>query len=73
MLLAVSSNEIFIKNSTNEYLFKFNKKNYQKIIDGLTFIWITNGIGQNNAKLALRETFYELDTLYNINSFNTLS
>ena len=28
MLLAVRSNEIFVKDSTNEYLFKFNKMVY---------------------------------------------
>lgn len=38
-----------------------------KTINGLTFIWITDGTGWNNAKLPLNETFNVLDTLYNIN------
>lgn len=41
--------------------------NKVKNIDGLTFIWITDGTGWNNAKLPLNETFNVLDTLYNIN------
>ena len=41
-----------------------------KTINGLTFIWITDGIGWNNAKLPLNETFNVLDTLYNINDLD---
>ena len=41
--------------------------NKVKNIDGLTFIWITDGTGWNYAKLPLNETFNVLDTLYNIN------
>lgn len=41
--------------------------NKVKNIDGLTFIWITDGTGWNNAKLPLNETFKVLDTLYSIN------
>lgn len=37
-----------------------------KRVDGLTFIWFTDGIGWNFAKKNLEETFNELDTLYNI-------
>ena len=44
--------------------------NKVKKIDGLTFIWITDGLGWNNAKLPLNETFNELDTLYNINDLD---
>ena len=44
--------------------------NKVKNIDGLTFIWITDGIGWNNAKLPLNETFNVLDTLYNINDLD---
>lgn len=40
--------------------------NKVKNIDGLTFIWITDGAGWNHAKLPLNETFNVLDTLYNI-------
>lgn len=36
-------------------------------IDNFSFIWITDGQGWNSAKNNLRETFYELPTLYNIN------
>lgn len=44
--------------------------NKVKEINGLTFIWITDGIGWNNAKLPLNETFNVLDTLYNINDLD---
>jgi type II restriction enzyme len=37
-----------------------------KQIDGLTFIWITDGIGWLSAKNNLKETFNTMDTLYNI-------
>ena len=35
-------------------------------IDGVTFIWFTDGCGWNSAKNNLEETFDILDTLYNI-------
>lgn len=35
-------------------------------IDGVTFIWCTDGKGWKNAKDNLEETFNELDTVYNI-------
>lgn len=35
-------------------------------IDGVTFIWFTDGCGWNNAKNNLEETFDVLDTVYNI-------
>lgn len=38
-----------------------------KQIDGLTFIWFTDGTGWNSAKKNLEETFNELETMYNIN------
>ena len=38
-----------------------------KKIDGVTFIWFTDGIGWNSARKNLEETFNELETLYNIN------
>ena len=38
-----------------------------KIIDGITFIWITDGLGWHDAKNNLKETFNELETMYNIN------
>jgi len=38
-----------------------------KVIDGITFIWITDGLGWHDAKNNLRETFNELETMYNIN------
>ena len=41
--------------------------NKVKNINGLTFIWITDGTGWKNARKNLEETFNELDTLYNIN------
>ena len=37
-----------------------------KKIDGVTFIWFTDGTGWNSARKNLEETFNELDTLYNI-------
>jgi len=40
--------------------------NKVKQIDGVTFIWITDGVGWNNARIPLNETFNVLDTLYNI-------
>lgn len=44
--------------------------NKVKNIDGLTFIWITDGTGWNNARLPLNETYNVLDTLYNINDLD---
>lgn len=41
-----------------------------KKIDGLTFIWITDGTGWNHAKLPLNETFNVLDTLYSIDDLD---
>ena len=38
-----------------------------KKINGVIFIWITDGVGWNYAKNNLEETFNELETLYNIN------
>lgn len=35
-------------------------------IDGVTFIWFTDGFGWNSAKNNLEETFDVLDTIYNI-------
>ena len=35
-------------------------------IEGVTFIWFTDGCGWNNAKNNLEETFDVLDTIYNI-------
>ena len=37
-----------------------------KKVNGLTFIWFTDGIGWKNARKNLEETFNELETLYNI-------
>ena len=37
-----------------------------KKINGVTFIWFTDGMGWKGAKKNLEETFNELDTLYNI-------
>ena len=44
--------------------------NKVKQIDGLTFIWITDGTGWNHAKLPLNETFNVLDTLYSIDDLD---
>lgn len=38
-----------------------------KKVNGVTFIWITDGTGWNSARNNLEETFNEMDTLYNIN------
>ena len=37
-----------------------------KKVNGVTFIWFTDGIGWNSARKNLEETFNELETLYNI-------
>ena len=42
-----------------------------KIIDGITFIWITDGLGWHDAKNNLKETFNELETMYNINDLES--
>ena len=38
-----------------------------KKVEGVTFIWFTDGQGWNSARKNLEETFNVLDTLYNIN------
>lgn len=38
-----------------------------KKVNGVTFIWFTDGTGWNSAKKNLEETFNELETIYNIN------
>lgn len=38
-----------------------------KKVDGVTFMWFTDGTGWNSAKKNLEETFNELETIYNIN------
>ena len=38
-----------------------------KKVEGVTFIWFTDGTGWKSAKKNLEETFNELETLYNIN------
>lgn len=42
-----------------------------KNVNGLTFIWFTDGTGWKNARKNLEETFNELETLYNINDLET--
>lgn len=37
-----------------------------KNVNGVTFIWFTDGIGWNSARKNLEETFNELETIYNI-------
>ena len=37
-----------------------------KKVDGVTFIWFTDGTGWNRARKNLEETFNELETMYNI-------
>ena len=41
-----------------------------KKVNGLTFIWITDGQGWKIARKNLEETFNELETIYNINDLN---
>lgn len=41
-----------------------------KKVNGLTFIWITDGQGWKTARKNLEETFNELDTIYNINDLD---
>lgn len=38
-----------------------------KNVNGVTFIWFTDGTGWNSARKNLEETFNEMDTLYSIN------
>lgn len=38
-----------------------------KKVEGITFIWFTDGTGWNSARKNLEETFNELETIYNIN------
>ena len=38
-----------------------------KRVNGVTFIWFTDGLGWLSARKNLEETFNELDTIYNIN------
>ena len=75
-----TNNQIYVI-ETNFYSSKGSKLNetarsYELIankvkqIDGLTFIWITDGIGWKHAKLSLNETFNVLETLYNINDLD---
>lgn len=37
-----------------------------KKVDGVTFLWFTDGTGWNSARKNLEETFNELETMYNI-------
>lgn len=41
-----------------------------KKVDGVTFIWFTDGIGWKSARKNLEETFNELETLYNIDDLD---
>lgn len=41
-----------------------------KLVNGVTFIWITDGVGWFDAKNNLEETFNVLDTLYNIDDLD---
>ena len=41
-----------------------------KKVDGVTFIWFTDGLGWKSARKNLEETFNELPTLYSINDLN---
>ena len=38
-----------------------------KKVDGITFVWFTDGLGWKDARKNLEETFNELETMYNIN------
>ena len=35
-------------------------------IEGITFIWVTDGVGWKSARKNLEETFNSMKTLYNI-------
>lgn len=41
-----------------------------KKVNGVTFIWFTDGLGWRSARRNLEETFNELPTLYNINDLD---
>ncbi len=41
-----------------------------KKVNGVTFIWFTDGLGWRGARRNLEETFNELSTLYNINDLD---
>ena len=41
-----------------------------KRIDGFKFIWFTDGLGWKDAKNNLKETFDNMDNIYNINDIN---
>lgn len=41
-----------------------------KKVDGVTFIWFTDGLGWKSAKKNLEETFNELETIYNIDDLD---
>lgn len=41
-----------------------------KKVDGVTFIWFTDGTGWISARKNLEETFNELETMYNIDDLN---
>ena len=41
-----------------------------KKVDGLTFIWFTDGLGWRSARRNLEETFNELETIYNIDDLD---
>ena len=41
-----------------------------KKVDGVTFIWVTDGLGWKSARKNLEETFNELETLYNIDDLD---
>lgn len=41
-----------------------------KKVNGVTFIWFTDGLGWQGARKNLEETFNELDTLYNIDDLD---
>lgn len=41
-----------------------------KKVDGVTFIWFTDGLGWRSARRNLEETFNELETIYNIDDLD---
>ena len=41
-----------------------------KLVEGVTFIWITDGTAWKSARRNLEETFNTLDTMYNINDLD---
>ena len=41
------------------------------LVDGISFVWITDGTGWNGAKGNLEETFNSLDYLFNITDLET--